>query len=75
MKVTVTVESHDGGHSCKAVFDTRDPRQVLNELRKGRNYIGRENVSRIHLEGDPRPFRVGGEKDTDEWLKRRMGAK
>jgi hypothetical protein len=53
---------------------THDPRQCWNKIKIGRNAIGPENITTVHLlNEDPTPFRVGNEKDTVEWLKKRFG--
>jgi hypothetical protein len=74
MQVNILVYKTDGRHTYKAVIDTADYRQVMNEIRKGRGVIGNPNVTTVGLECDKTPFRVGSEKDTSEWLKRRFEA-
>jgi hypothetical protein len=70
MKVVIKVYKEDKSHLYAAVIETSDYRQVFNELRKGRNAIGSPNISTVHLGILKQEFRVGGEKDTAEWLKK-----
>jgi hypothetical protein len=72
-EVEIRVMAKDSRSMYAASVATRDPRQVWNKVRIGRNAIGLENITTVHLiKEDPRPFRVGGEKDTVEWLRRRF---
>jgi hypothetical protein len=72
MKVKIAVFKEDGSHLYQAAIETSDYRQVMNEIRKGRHVIGSPNVTTVGLEGDKTQFRVGGEKDTTDWLKKRF---
>jgi hypothetical protein len=75
--VEIKVIARDSRSLYSAVVTTHDPRQVWNKIRIGRNAIGLENITTVHLvDEDPHPFRVGNEKDTVEWLRKRFeGAK
>jgi hypothetical protein len=71
--VEIKVTAQDSRSVYAAVVTTRDPRQVWNKVRIGRNAIGPENITTVHLvDEDPHPFRVGSEKDTVEWLRGRF---
>jgi hypothetical protein len=70
MKVGIKVFKEDESHLYAAYIETADYRQVLNEIRKGRNAVGSPNISTVHLGCLKQAFRVGGEKDTTEWLKK-----
>ncbi|MDR1231051.1 MAG: hypothetical protein LBK61_06595 [Spirochaetaceae bacterium] len=70
MKAEIKVFKEDGSHLYAANIDTADYRQVMNEIRKGRNAIGNPNSSTVCLECIGKAFRVGNEKDTAEWLKK-----
>jgi hypothetical protein len=72
MRVRITVFLPDNSHCYTAAIETRDPRQVMNELRKGRKVIGIVNKSRVGLEGDKNDFAVGSETDTLAWLVKRF---
>jgi hypothetical protein len=72
--VEIRVTAKDSRSLYTAVVTTHDPRQVWNKIRVGRNAIGLENITTVHLvDEDPHPFRVGSEKDTVEWLRKRFG--
>jgi hypothetical protein len=72
--VEIKVAAQDSRSLYSAVVTTHDPRQVWNKIRIGRNAIGLENLTTVHLvDEDPHPFRVGNEKDTVEWLRKRFG--
>jgi hypothetical protein len=72
--VEIKVIARDSRSLYSAVVTTHDPRQVWNKVRIGRNAIGLENITTVHLvDEDPHPFRVGNEKDTVEWLRKRFG--
>jgi hypothetical protein len=72
--VEIRVIAQDSRSLYLAVVTTHDPRQVWNKIRIGRNAIGLENITTVHLaEEDPHPFRVGNEKDTVDWLWKRFG--
>ncbi|MDR1399424.1 MAG: hypothetical protein LBJ41_05840 [Treponema sp.] len=72
-EVEVRVTAKDSRSLYTIVVTTRDPRQVWNKIRIGRNAIGTENITAVHLiDEDPHPFRVGNEKDTVEWLQKRF---
>jgi hypothetical protein len=72
--VEIKVIAPDSRTLYTAVVTTRDPRRVWNKIRIGRNAVGLGNVTTVHLvDEDPRPFRVGNEKDTVEWLRKRFG--
>jgi hypothetical protein len=72
--VEIRVTAKDSRSLYTAVVTTHDPRQVWNKIRIGRNAIGLENITTVHLvDEDPHPFRVGNEKDTVEWLRKRFG--
>jgi hypothetical protein len=71
--VEIKVIAQDSRSVYTAVITTHDPRQVWNKVRIGRNAIGHGNITTVHLaDEDPRPFRVGNEKDTVEWLRSRF---
>jgi hypothetical protein len=73
-EVEIFVRAEDSRSIYAATVTTRDPRQVWNKIRIGRNAIGQGNITTVHLvKEDPRPFRVGNEKDTVEWLRERFG--
>jgi hypothetical protein len=73
-EVEISVTAKDSRSIYAAALTTHDPRQVWNKIRIGRNAVGPGNISTVHLvKEDPRPFRVGGEKDTVEWLRERFG--
>jgi hypothetical protein len=72
LEVEIRVAAKDGMSIYAATVVTRDPRQVWNKIRIGRNAV-RENTTTVHLvKEDPHPFRVGSEKDTVEWLRERF---
>jgi hypothetical protein len=72
--VEIKVIALDSRSLYSAVVTTHDPHQVWNKVRIGRNAIGLENITIVHLvDEDPHPFRVGNEKDTVEWLRERFG--
>jgi hypothetical protein len=71
--VEIKVTAKDSRSLYAAAVTTHDPRQVWNKIRIGRNAIGLENVTTVHLTKEDRhPFRVGNEKDTVEWLRKRF---
>jgi hypothetical protein len=73
-EVEIRVIAPDSRSLYTTVVTTHDPRQVWNKIRIGRKAIGMENITTVHLiDEDPRPFRVGNEKDTVEWLWGRFG--
>jgi hypothetical protein len=72
MKVIIVVQTTDGNHQYLADIQTGDYRQVMNEVRKGRHVIGASSIATVHLENDKTAFRVGNEKDTGAWLKKRF---
>jgi hypothetical protein len=73
-EVEVRVIAKDSRSVYSILLTTHDPRQVWNKIRIGRNAIGLENITTVHLvKEDPHPFRVGNEKDTVEWLRKRLG--
>jgi hypothetical protein len=72
--VEIKVMAQDSRSLYMAIVTTHDPRQVWNKIRIGRNAIGPGNITTVHLmDDDPHPFRVGREKDTVEWLRKRFG--
>jgi hypothetical protein len=72
--VEIKVIALDSRSLYSAVVTTHDTRQVWNKIRIGQNAIGLENLTTVHLvDEDPHPFRVGNEKDTVEWLRKRFG--
>jgi hypothetical protein len=73
-EVEIRVTAKDSKSVYAAVLTTHDPRQIWNKIKIGRNAIGLENITTVHLvKEDPKPFRVGNEKDTVEWLRERFG--
>ncbi|GHV89898.1 hypothetical protein AGMMS50268_04010 [Spirochaetia bacterium] len=56
----------------KELSGVSDPRQVLNKLRRARNIIEKPYVTTVHIEGDKKAFRIGTEKDTENWLRQRI---
>jgi hypothetical protein len=73
-EVEIKVIARDSRSLYTVVITTHDPRQVWNKIRIGRNAIGLGNITTVHLiDEDPHPFRVGNEKDTVEWLRKRFG--
>jgi hypothetical protein len=71
--VEIKVIAPDSRSLYTAVITTHDPRQAWNKIRIGRNAIGPGNITTVHLaDEDPHPFRVGNEKDTVEWLRKRF---
>jgi hypothetical protein len=73
-EVEVRVIAPDSRSLYTAIVTTRDPRQVWNKIRIGRNAIGPGNITTVHLmDEDRNPFRVGNEKDTVKWLRERFG--
>jgi hypothetical protein len=73
-EIEVRVTAKDIRSLYAIMIRTNDPRQVWNKIRIGRNAIGLENITTVHLvKEDPHPFRVGSEKDTVEWLHKRFG--
>jgi hypothetical protein len=72
-EIEVRVIAKDSRSLYTIVVTTHDPRQVWNKIRIGRNAIGPENITTVHLmDEDPHPFRVGNERDTIEWLRKRF---
>jgi hypothetical protein len=72
--VEIRVIAQDSRSLYSAIVTTHDPRQVWNKIKIGRNAIGPENITTVHLvDEDANPFRVGNEKDTVEWLWKRFG--
>jgi hypothetical protein len=72
--VEIKVIAQDSRSLYSAIVTTHDPRQVWNKIRIGRNAIGLENITTVHLvDEDRQPFRVGKEGDTVEWLRKRFG--
>ena len=69
------------GYGSAGFTDNRVPIVIIrhrdrtkNKIKIGRNAIGLENITTVHLvDEDPHPFRVGNEKDTVEWLRGRFG--
>jgi hypothetical protein len=71
--VEIKVIAQDSRSLYTAVVTTHDPRRVWNKIRIGRNAIGPGSTTTVHLMNeDPRPFRVGNEKDTVGWLRERF---
>jgi hypothetical protein len=71
--VEIKVTAKDSRSLYMAIITTHDPRQVWNRARIGRKLIGLDNITTVHLvDEDPHPFRVGNEKDTVEWLRKRF---
>jgi hypothetical protein len=75
MRVEISVSSTVKNRVYEAAVLTRDPQQVWNEICRGRKAVGVLHITKVHLEGDKQPFRVGGEKDTVAWLTKRFEAK
>lgn len=69
-----TPEVRSVNREYKAVIteSKHNPRQIWNEVMRGRKLIGLNCISFIHIEGDRTGFRVGCEDDTIAWLKERL---
>jgi hypothetical protein len=56
----------------KGIKNVKDIRHVLNKVRRGRGIIEKPYITTSHIMGDKAPFRIGREKDIEEWLTKRL---